>query len=622
MTFPVDFLDAIRARVGLGETIGRRVRLTRRGRELVGLCPFHGEKSPSFTVVEDKGFFHCFGCGAHGDVIGFVMRVENLSFPEAVARLADEAGLPMPAMRPEDAERARRQASLYEVVEQAARWFQRQLGGGSGRDAREYLAKRGVGPETMERFRLGFAPDSRGALKAALIAEGVPEPALIEAGLVVRPDESATYDRMRGRVVFPITDSRGRVVGFGGRILGTGKPKYLNSPETPLFQKGSLLYGLAQARIAARAAERTVVVEGYMDVIALHQAGIENAVAPLGTALSERQLELLWKVAPEVAICLDADAAGFGAAVRVYQRALPLLAPERRLSFVLGAEGKDPDEVVRDRGAAAMRARIDAARPWHDVVWDMHLVELKGTADPDPASFGPQDRARLDADLAAVAARIGHEGLRRHVERHFRDRAWRYFNPRRNKPAGPGLGRGKGPRSEPTPPGLGRGRDGQPDRRERELIRAVLERPELLERIEEDFAHLHPQDARLDELARKILEIAAASPSLDETQLRSHLEKHGCADILDGAFATRGWARSLVRWRELALDDAEKVWRDAYALGQRQAWRRDLEEAVAQCGDAADPGAWDKVRAIAQVGHAADLARPDDDERTANDGER
>jgi hypothetical protein len=269
-----------------------------------------------------------------------------------------------------------------------------------------------------------------------------------------------------------------------------------------------------------------------------------------------------------------------------------------------------------------MRARIDAARPWHDVVWDMHLVALKGSVDPDPASFGPQDRARLDADLAAVAARIGHDGLRRHVERHFRDRAWRYFDPRRSKVAGPLPGRARPHGSEASPPGLGRGRDGQPDKRERELIRAVLERPELLERIEEEFARLHPRDTRLDELARKILEVAAASPGLDEPRLRSHLEKHGCADILDGAFATRGWARSLVRWRELALDDAEKVWRDAFALGQRQALRRDLEAAVAECGDAADRGAWDVVRAIAQVGHTAGHARPEDDERTANDGER
>ncbi|MGH6719442.1 MAG: DNA primase [Alphaproteobacteria bacterium] len=607
MTFPSDFLDAIRARIGLGEAIARRVRLERRGREFVGLCPFHNEKTPSFTVVEDKGFFHCFGCGAHGDVIGFVMRADNLSFPEAVARLAEEAGLPMPASRPGDAEHARRQASLYEVVEQATRWFQAQLAGAQGHAARDYLHGRGLKAETIERFRLGHAPDSRGALKAALTSAGVPEPMLIEAGLLAQPDSGgASYDRLRGRVVFPISDPRGRVVGFGGRILGAGEPKYLNSPETPLFHKGSLLYGLAQARLPAREAGRVVVVEGYMDVIALHQAGIANAVAPLGTALGDRQLELLWRVAPEVAVCLDADTAGFNAAVRAYQRALPLLAPERELAFVLGAGGKDPDEVVRTQGPEAMRARIAGARPWYEVVWDVHLNALKGHANPEPRSFGPQERARLEADLKAVAGGIGHEGLRRHIQRYFKDRAWQFFDPRRSqRSAAPG--RSPARVAEPGPPPanpLGKGPQGSPIQREREMVKAVVIHPGLLARIEDEFTRFHPSDARLDALCRKILEVAAATPDLDRQTLARHLEEHGFADVLAGMVAGGDWkARSATAFAraEAPLDEVERGWRDAHVLHQEKVLRDEVEEAFAAGRDNPTDKAWEQLKALKQV---------------------
>ena len=244
MTFPPQFLDEIRARVPLEGVIGKRVRLVRRGREMLGLCPFHKEKTPSFTVNEDKGFFHCFGCGAHGDVIGFVMRDEGLAFPEAVERLAGDAGLALPARDPRAEARERERLSLYEVVEEAAKWFEAELAGPRGAAARRYLDARGVDEETRAHFRLGFAPDSRAALRTKLEKDGVTEATMLEAGLVIAPDDGrAPYDRFRGRVIFPICDRRGRVVAFGGRALGDGQPKYLNSPETPLFAKGSLLYG-------------------------------------------------------------------------------------------------------------------------------------------------------------------------------------------------------------------------------------------------------------------------------------------------------------------------------------------------------------------------------------------
>jgi len=304
--------------VALAGLIGRRVKLTRRGREHVGLCPFHNEKTPSFTVSDDKGFFHCFGCGEHGDVISFVTRTEGLSFPEAVERLAGEAGLPMPRETPEARTAARRRAGLLEVLEAVASWFEAQLAGPTGASARAYLARRGVLPETDRAFRLGFAPDRRGALREAMHAKGIDDDQLAEAGLIKRPEGGGTGGRTGGRtgggtprdyffdrVVFPITDRRGRVIAFGGRAMGESPAKYLNSPETPLFHKGRILYNLARARQAAHDTDELIVVEGYMDVIALAQAGFPAAVAPLGTALTEEQIAELWRLTNEPILCLD-----------------------------------------------------------------------------------------------------------------------------------------------------------------------------------------------------------------------------------------------------------------------------------------------------------------------------
>ena len=263
MAFPPQFLDEIRVRVSLADVIGKRVRLTRKGREHSGLCPFHNEKSPSFTVSEDKGFYHCFGCGAHGDVIGFVMRAEGLSFPEAVERLARDAGLDVPVSSPEERQRAKRQATLLDATEAACVLFERQLRSAQGRPALDYLHRRGLDDATIARFRLGYAPDSRTALKSALMGDTVTEAMLVEAGMLIRPprqdgDGGATYDRFRGRVMFPISDRRGRIIAFGGRALGDQQPKYLNSPDTPLFHKGHVLYGLATATPAAREKGRIV----------------------------------------------------------------------------------------------------------------------------------------------------------------------------------------------------------------------------------------------------------------------------------------------------------------------------------------------------------------------------
>src|SRR5713226_6051393 len=306
MAFPPRFLDELRQRCSLADVVGRRVRLTKRGREYVGLCPFHNEKTPSFNVVEDKGFFHCFGCGAHGDVIGFLMQNGGLGFREAVEQLAGEAGLEVPQSTPQERERAQRQIDLQDAMEAACVFFVEQLEAPAGRAGLAYLEQRGLDAATIRRFRLGFAPDSRDALKRALAGK-IPEALLVEGGLLRRPEDGgATYDYFRNRVIFPI----------GDRVIGEGQPKYLNSPETPLFQKGRVLYGWAAARASATKEPSAIVTEGYMDVIALHRAGFATAVAPLGTALTEAQLDELWKLAPEPILCFDGDAAGERAALR------------------------------------------------------------------------------------------------------------------------------------------------------------------------------------------------------------------------------------------------------------------------------------------------------------------
>lgn len=424
MAFPPQFLEELRSRVALAGVVGRKVRLSKRGREYVGLCPFHNEKTPSFTVNEDKGFYHCFGCGAHGDVVSFEMHASHLSFPDAVERLAAEAGLQPPAPTPQERETAKRQASLYDACEAACTFFEQQLRQPAGRHAHDYLTGRGLDEGTIARFRLGFSPDSRDSLKAALKRAGMDERLLLDAGLIIARDDGSTYDRFRGRVMFPITDRRGRVVAFGGRVLGDGQPKYLNSPDTPLFHKGSLLYGLAQARVPAAEAGTVIAAEGYMDVIALHKAGLANAVAPLGTALTEAQIREMWRLAPEPIVCLDGDAAGQRAAARAALRALPILKPGLSLRFALLPAPEDPDSLIRSGGAAAMRAVLDAAEPLFEVVWRI-LTTGRATDTPERRAAVEKEFREQVATIADPAVRKEYEaeGLAR-LRRRFSQQRW------------------------------------------------------------------------------------------------------------------------------------------------------------------------------------------------------
>lgn len=358
---PSSFIDELLARVDIVEVIDSRVPLRRAGKDYQACCPFHEERTPSFTVSSNKQFYHCFGCGAHGSAIGFLMQHEGLTFPEAVAELAGRAGLAVPSEVEGVQRREAQHAALIEVLERARGYFQRQLREPAGQPAVEYLKGRGVTGEIAAAFGLGFAPDAWNGLET-VAPDRLARDALVEAGLTVRRD-GREYDRFRGRLMFPIEDYRGRLIGFGGRVIGAGEPKYLNSPETPLFHKGRELYGLFRAREAIRRASQVIVVEGYMDVIALAQFGVENVVATLGTAMSAEQFERLFRFAPEVVLCFDGDRAGQAAAWRAVETAMGVLREGRQVSFLFLPERDDPDSFIRTQGAEALQARLKKLDP-------------------------------------------------------------------------------------------------------------------------------------------------------------------------------------------------------------------------------------------------------------------
>ena len=406
------FLEEIKSRVRLSDVIGKTVKLKRQGREFVGLSPFTKERSPSFFVNDDKGFFHDFSSGKHGDLISFLQETERLSFVEAVERLAAEAGLPMPAPDPQAAEQEKKRQGLADWVELAAQWFEGELHRPSGKAARDYLTRRGLPEQEWKRFRIGFSPASRTALKDYLIAKGAKPGELIDSGLLIAPEDGGgtPYDRFRDRIIFPIADSRGRIVSFGGRAMDPeARAKYLNGPETSLFSKGRLLYGVPEARKLLHAAganggsEQLVVVEGYMDAIACHRASIP-AVAPLGTALTEEQMDLLWRLHPEPTLSFDGDAAGQRAAYRSLDRALPLLKPNRSFRFAIVTGGKDPDDVLREQGPAALRSQLSDTRPFVDVLFTREHLAVQ------PIDT-PEKRASLKAGLRKLAATIGDPDL-------------------------------------------------------------------------------------------------------------------------------------------------------------------------------------------------------------------
>ncbi len=552
MGYPPQFLDELRDRQPLSAVIARAVKLTRRGHEHVGLCPFHHEKTPSFTVNDDKGFFHCFGCGAHGDVMAFVMQSKGLSFPDTVEQLAAECGLPVPQSSPESQDRARRAAALHEVTEAACVWFERQLHSGGGAAARAYLKRRGIADATIERFRLGFAPDGRGRLGQALRAQGISDDALIEAGLVKPSDPpgESLRDTFFNRIIFPITDTRSRVIAFGGRALGDGTPKYLNSPETPLFQKGRVLYGLAPAREAARRNARLVVVEGYTDVLACAQAGFEDTVAPLGTALTEAQLTLLWRLVDEPVLCFDGDAAGERAAARAADRALPLLAAGKSLNFIALPAGEDPDSFIAARGAAAWEALIANPRPLVDVIW---ALETAGRA-----LNTPERRAALQSRLDARVRAIADRATQRAYQSEYFSRTRGFEAPlARRRPRRPAVSVARlHPRAD-----FGR----LAAQQERLLLALIVNNPALIDRHAESLAGISLAAPANGKLLSEILNASSVLPTLDSANLQRHLRERGFAESLEAAMGKRQDRQMSLGASESSPEMAERTLEEFFA---------------------------------------------------------
>ena len=528
MPYPSEFLDEIRARVSLESVISRKVKLTKRGREFTGLCPFHNEKTPSFTVAEEKGFYHCFGCGAHGDVIRFVMDEGGLRFHEAVEKLAAEAGLPLPEFSKEELEAEKKKTSLFDVMEKASNWFISRLAADEGKAARDYLKKRGLSDNTIQRFSLGFAPARKTALKEALLSRGVKQEDLIATGLLIEPeDKGEPFDRFRNRLMFPILDFRGRTIAFGGRALDDAPAKYLNSPETALFHKGRVLYNQAGARKAAMDMGQVIAVEGYMDVIALTETGFDNVVAPLGTAITENQLALLWRMAPEPVLCFDGDAAGQKAAARALERALPLLKPGHSLRFVMLPEGDDPDTLVRREGKESFQALVDKSLSLANLMW-------RNLTQKAPIET-PEQRAGLEKKVFDTLNSIQNEKIRGYYRSDFGKRLNQLFRAAstkgRTKPLSGRFNKRVAPQKSQNllKTQIGRASENEPvvGRLEELILLTVINHPQLAHDYFEDLSSLHLQSPDLESLQKTLLQFGHDEEELTFEKCRDHLLKSG-----------------------------------------------------------------------------------------------
>ncbi|KAA0700423.1 DNA primase [Neorhizobium sp. P12A] len=628
MRFPNSFLDEIRDRVPISDVIGRRVTWDRRKTNVPrgdywACCPFHGEKSPSFHCEDRKGRYHCFGCGVTGDHFRFLTEFEGLSFPEAVQQIADMAGVAMPIADPVAEKREKERTSLLDVMEMATQFFQDQLQTANGAKARAYLRDRGLTGRTIETFRLGYSPDSRNALKEHLAAKGASKEQIEACGLVVHgPDIPVSYDRFRDRIMFPILSSREKVIAFGGRAMSADAPaKYLNSNETELFHKGNVLYNFSRARRAAQDASRTgseessagtiIAVEGYMDVIALHQAGVENAVAPLGTALTENQLDLLWKMTPQPVLCFDGDGAGVRAANRGVDLALPHLKPGKSVRFALLPDGKDPDDLVRHEGRAPFDKVMAQARPLAEMVWNREI----GSGRFDT----PEARAELEARLKQIVAVIADENVRRHYQQDIRDRLNAFFQPQFQNRGGPrgggfersGSGRGfngrGGERSgNPRAPAstaasdrlvrssMIKGHQDIPGLRESVLALTVVNHPQLLQDEYDEIAAIDYQSRDLQRLWSAMLGTVAtvAAPHLTREHLLEKLEEQGFATLLRGLEQQVRNARLWTATEDAAMEDAREGYRQSLALHKRSKalrWQKnELEREIAEATEEAD----------------------------------
>ena len=585
-------MDEIRARVPLSSVIGKRMKLIRAGREFKGCCPFHKEKTPSFTVNDIKGFYHCFGCGAHGDVLGFVMDHDNLPFMEAVEQLAALAGMQVPKPTKEEEQKFKRQMSLYDLMDAATKWYEHQLHDKKNKKILEYLIERGLSLDTIRAFRLGFAPDDS-ELKLHLEKAGYKIDDMVEAGLFKASErrKGEYYPFFRHRVMFPVQDFQGRVVAFGGRVLpeshggppDKSAPKYINSPETSIFHKGRMLYGLSRARKVIGDGETVIVVEGYMDVIALAQAGFRAAVAPLGTALTETQIEELWKVMPEdrrsPVLCFDGDTAGQRAAGRALERILPILKPDYSVKFAFLPDEHDPDSLIKDEGVPAMQKVMDNAIGLFDMMW---AEEAKGRNLNQPetkAGFRAAltKRARQIADMTVQEFFI-HE-INQKVNESFLTITSNNSQPRtgsffKGKPLPPGA-------HTPYRPLTLKAKPIKTSKllREKALIAAIINHPQLFEEVAEAFGMVEVPHEDYDNLRQEVIRFLSREENdriyLDDQAVKQHLIESGYGRILEALFDKSLYIHAGFAKPGQPLDMVREGWLEAYSRGKENArWKK------------------------------------------------
>ena len=599
MRFTPQFLDELKARLPVSEVVGKRVKLVRSGREWKGLSPFNKEKTPSFFVNDQKQAWFDFSSGKNGSIFDFVMESEGVSFPEAVERLAQMAGVPLPKASREDEVRDARRKTLHDVMELAAKFFQYALATRAGAKARGYLADRGLDAATQLKFRLGYAPPDRFALKEHLGSLGVLVEDMVEAGLLISGDDiELPYDRFRDRVMFPISDLRGRVIAFGGRALEKdAQAKYLNSPETPLFHKGATLYNIATARQAAHHGAQVIAVEGYIDVIAMATADFPATVAPLGTALTGDQLGLLWNMAEEPVLCFDGDDAGVRAAYRAVDLAMPRLRPGKSLKFAMLPQGQDPDDLLRSAGREAVAEVIAGARPLASMLW---ARETEGHQFDTP-----ERRAALEARINEMMAAIADDSVRKYYRQDFAERLAQFFAPARRErnASGEGWPRDFRPRRQRLAPGdkhtpyvvvsqqlaaspLHRGHRTAVPRREALILQAALNYPWLLHDHLEEFASLEFRHADTERLRSALVDIAVHAAAAEADVVRAELSARGLTDIMNRV-ATAITTPSVWGTRpEAAPDDVLVTWQQLVALHRQ--WHslikelRDAEQALGQ----------------------------------------
>ncbi|ASY63799.1 DNA primase [Sinorhizobium sojae CCBAU 05684] len=629
MRFSPSFLDEIRDRVPISDVIGKRVTWDRRKTNVSrgdywACCPFHGEKTPSFHCEDRKGRYHCFGCGVSGDHFRFLTDLEGLSFPEAVQQIADMAGVPMPQPDPEAERRDKERTSLLDVMELATQFFEDRLQTASGAKARAYLRERGLTGRTVDTFRLGYAPDSRNALKEFLAGKGVGKEQIEACGLVVHgSDIPVSYDRFRDRIMFPILSAREKVIAFGGRAMSPDAPaKYLNSNETELFHKGNVLFNFARARRAAQGADGAgtiIAVEGYMDVIALHQAGFENAVAPLGTALTENQLDLLWKMTPQPVLCFDGDGAGIRAASRAADLALPHLKPGRSVRFAMLPDGKDPDDLVRHEGREPFDKVLANARSLADMVW---LREVQG------GSFDtPEKRAELEGRLRQVTSVIADESVRRHYGQDMRDRLNAFLQvgtpfrgdrrpfDRGGRERGGQRGFG-GPRNAGGPTSISdrlartslvSGQRAAPLLRESVLALTIVNHPQLLFDEYDEISTIEFDHRDLQRCWAAVLNAAAASgPRLTRESLIEQLQAEGFGALIAQLDQQVRYTGLWTATAAAAPEDAREGYLQALTLHRRTKallWqKRELEREIAEAAATEDMEQGQRlVRAMEEV---------------------